>query len=125
MPRVLLTGNDDIREAWAGADGIQMILRVLLSEGINKGRLSFSRLLDVTSRRPAKIFGLYPKKGILQVGSDADFVIVDATKEEKITSDMMFSKCGWTLYEGLEMKGVPIMTFVHDLRTRDSGFSRG
>jgi len=74
-------GNDDIREAWAGADGIQMILRVLLSEGINKGRLSFSRLLDVTSRRPAKIFGLYPKKGILQVGSDADFVIVDATND--------------------------------------------
>ncbi len=105
-------GNGDIREAWAGADGIQMILRVLLSEGINKGRLSFSRLLDVTSRRPAKIFGLYPKKGILQVGSDADFVIVDITKEEKITSDVMFSKCGWTLYEGMEMKGVPTMTFV-------------
>ena len=84
-------GNDDIREAWAGADGIQMILRVLLSEGINKGRLSFSRLLDVTSRRPAKIFGLYPKKGILQVGSDADFVIVDVTKEEKIASKCYFS----------------------------------
>ncbi len=109
-------GNGDIREAWAGADGIQMILRVLLSEGINKGRLSFSRLLDVTSRRPAKIFGLYPKKGILQIGSDADFVIVDITREERITSDMMFSKCGWTLYEGMEMKGVPTMTFVRGTR---------
>ncbi|MHA1480967.1 MAG: dihydroorotase [Candidatus Thorarchaeota archaeon] len=105
-------GKDDIREAWSGVDGIQMILRVLLSEGINKGRLSYSRLLDVTSRNPAKIFGLYPKKGVIRVGADADLVLIDPTKEEKITADMMFSKSGWTLYEGMTMKGVPLMTFV-------------
>ena len=105
-------GIDDIREAWSGVDGVQMILRVLLSEGINKGRLSFGRLLKVACRNPAKIFGLYPKKGVIQVGSDADLVIVDPTLEEKITPEMMFSKSGWTLYEGLTMKGAPTMTFV-------------
>ncbi len=105
-------GIDDIREAWSGVDGVQMILRVLLSEGINKGRLSFTRLLNVTCRNPARIFGLYPKKGVIQVGSDADLVIVDPTLEEKITPEMMFSKSGWTLYDGLTMKGAPIMTFV-------------
>jgi dihydroorotase-like cyclic amidohydrolase len=105
-------GKDDIREAWSGVDGIQMILRVLLSEGINKGRLSFKRLLQVTSSNPAKIFGLYPRKGIIQIGSDADLVLVDHTKEEKISADMMFSKCGWTIYEGIKMTGVPLMTFV-------------
>jgi len=105
-------GSDDIREAWSGVDGIQMILRVLLSEGVNKGRISFRRLLNVASQNPAKLFGLYPRKGILSVGSDADFIIIDPTREEKITSEMMFSKCGWTLYEGMTMKGAPVMTFV-------------
>ncbi|MFW9793950.1 MAG: dihydroorotase family protein, partial [Candidatus Thorarchaeota archaeon] len=104
-------GSEDIREAWSGVDGTQMILRVLLSEGINKGRLSFSRLLRVCSRNPARIFGLYPKKGVLRVGADADFVLIDQTREEKISEDLMFSKCGWTLYEGMTMKGVPVMTF--------------
>ena len=98
-----------------------MILRVLLSEGINKGRLSFSRLLRVSSRNPARIFGLYPKKGVIRIGSDADFIIVDSTKEEKITADMMFSKCGWTLYDGLTMIGAPQMTFVRGVQVYGDG----
>ncbi len=112
-------GRDDIRDAWAGVDGIQTILRVLLSEGINRGRLSYARLLQVGSSNPAKIFGLYPKKGVLAVGSDADMVLVDPTKEETITADMMFSKCGWTLYEGMKMTGVPLMTFVRGTKVFD------
>ena len=114
-------GSGDIREAWSGVDGTQMILRVLLSEGINKGRLSLSRLLRVGSRNPAKIFGLYPMKGVLRIGSDADFVIIDQTREEKIKADMMFSKCGWTLYEGMTMKGVPVMTFSRGVQVYKNG----
>jgi len=114
-------GTEDIRDAWSGVDGIQMILRVLLSEGVNKGRISFSRLLRISSRNPARIFGLYPKKGTIQIGSDADFVLVDPTKEEKITSDMMHSKCGWTLYDGMKMVGVPQMTFVRGVKVYEAG----
>jgi allantoinase len=114
-------GKEDIREAWSGVDGIQMILRVLLSEGINKGRLSYTRLLKVASRNPARIFGLYPKKGILRIGSDADFVIFDPNREEKITADMMFSKCEWTLYEGMTMRGAPVMTFVRGVQVFSEG----
>ncbi|MFW9958463.1 MAG: dihydroorotase family protein [Candidatus Odinarchaeota archaeon] len=109
-------GKEDIREAWSGVDGTQMILRVLLSEGINKGRLSYTRLLKIASRNPARIFGLYPKKGALRIGSDADFVIFDPNREEKITAEMMFSKCEWTLYEGLTMRGAPVMTFVRGIQ---------
>jgi dihydropyrimidinase len=105
-------GKSDIRNAWSGVDGIQMILRVLLSEGVNKGRLSYSKLVRATSRNPARIFGLYPKKGTIMVGSDADLVLVDPNADEKITADIMHSKCGWTLYEGLQMKGIPEKTFV-------------
>lgn len=114
-------GKDDIREAWAGVDGTQMILRVLLSEGINKGRLSYTRLLRVAARNPARIFGLYPKKGTLRIGSDADFVIIDPDREEKITAEMMFSKCEWTLYEGMTMKGSPEMTFVRGTQVFGDG----
>jgi dihydropyrimidinase len=110
------SGVSDIRDAWSGVDGLQVILRVLLSEGVNKARLTFHRLVNVASRNPAKIFGLYPKKGTIQVGSDADLVIIDSSKEEKITADMMFSKCGWTLYEGMTMKGAPIRTFVRGVQ---------
>ncbi len=114
-------GSEDIREAWSGVDGIQMILRVLLSEGINKSRMTFARLLRVCSRNPARIFGLYPKKGVLRIGADADFVILDQIKEEKITADMMESKCGWTLYEGMTMRGVPVMTFIRGTQVYNEG----
>jgi allantoinase len=114
-------GHEDIRDAWSGVDGIQMILRVLLSEGINRGRLSYARLLRVASRNPAQIFGFYPKKGTLRIDSDADFVIIDPHREEKITADMMFSKCGWSLYEGMTMKGAPVMTFVRGIQIFDEG----
>lgn len=114
-------GVDDIREAWSGVDGVQMILRVLLSEGINKGRLSFTRLLNVASRSPAKIFGLYPRKGVLQIGADADFVILNHTKEEKISSEIMLSKCDWTLYEGMSMKGAPLETYVRGTPVFEEG----
>ncbi|MHA1769994.1 MAG: dihydroorotase [Candidatus Thorarchaeota archaeon] len=105
-------GAEDIRKAWAGVDGIQMILRVLLSEGINRGRLSWNRLLRITTRNPARIFGLYPKKGTFAIGADADLVLVEPTTEEKITSDGILSKSGWTFYDGMKMKGRPVMTFV-------------
>ncbi len=111
-----MRGRDDIRDGWAGVDGTQMILRVLLSEGIDRGRLSFDRLLHVACRNPAKIFGLYPKKGVIAIGSDADLVVVDRNVEQEITADMMFSRCGWTLYEGMKMRGAPVMTFVRGIQ---------
>jgi allantoinase len=114
-------GSEDIREGWSGVDGIQMILRVLLSEGINKARLTYSKLLRICSRNPARMFGLYPRKGVLRIGADADFVIIDPNKEEKITSEIMESKCGWTLYEGMTMKGGPVMTFIRGIQVFNEG----
>ncbi|MGD9396083.1 MAG: dihydroorotase family protein [Candidatus Thorarchaeota archaeon] len=114
-------GVEDIREAWSGVDGIQMILRVLLSEGINKARMTYSKLLRICSRNPARMFGLYPKKGVLRIGADADFVIIDPNKEEKITAEIMESKCGWTLYEGMTMKGAPVMTFIRGVQAFSEG----
>jgi len=83
--------------------------------------LTYSKLLRIGSRNPARIFGLYPNKGVLRIGADADFVIIDQNKEEKITADMMESKCGWTLYEGMIMKGVPVMTFIRGTQVFNEG----
>ncbi len=102
--------TSDIRESWAGVDGIQMILRILLSEGVHRARLTLDRVLRVTAVNPARIFGLYPQKGTIAVGADADLVLVDLSREEKMSDDRTLSKSGWTLYDGMRFKGAPVLT---------------
>lgn len=92
--------------------GTQAVLPILLSEGVNKGNLSLSRLVEVYCENPARKFGLYPKKGTLSIGSDADLVIVDLDRKEEWTSEMCFSRAGWSIYEGWELTGWPVMTIL-------------
>ncbi len=73
---------------------VEAMLPVMLSEGVNKGRISLPRLVEVCYENPAKAFGLYPKKGLLRVGSDADLVLVDLKKKQKIDKSMLFSTAG-------------------------------
>jgi dihydroorotase-like cyclic amidohydrolase len=91
--------------------GIQEFLPMMLTN-VNKGHISLNDLVRVTSENPAKIFGLYPMKGAIQVGSDADLTIVDMEKEQKFTKDMVQSKSGWTLFDGDTFTGWPIQTIV-------------
>src|SRR3712207_8118161 len=64
----------------------------------------------VCSTTPAKIFGLYPKKGAIQVGSDADIVIIDPNKEVTLTKDILHENVDYTAYEGFKLKGYPVLT---------------
>jgi dihydroorotase-like cyclic amidohydrolase len=66
----------------------------------------------VCSENPAKAFGLYPKKGALRVGSDADLVLVDLKNEQKIDRSMLFTSAGWSVFEGWEVTGWPYMVLV-------------
>ena len=61
---------------------------------------------------PAKLFGLFPKKGIIQVGSDADLVVLDMDKELTIKNEDQETRCGWTPYDGLKLKGLPSMSIL-------------
>ena len=101
---------------WSAPPGIgnimEMTLPLLLSEGVNKGRISIEKLADICCYAPAKIFGLYPKKGAIVVGADADLVILDENETRKVTANKLHSLCDWTAYEGWEIKGWPIATFV-------------
>lgn len=86
-------------------------ISLLLNE-VNKGKISIEQLIQVCSSNVAKIFKIYPRKGSLQICTDADITIVDLNKEMTITSDNLYTKVGWTPYEGCEVKGVPIYTIV-------------
>ena len=84
----------------------------LMLNAVNQGKTTLSRLARVMSEGPARLYGLYPRKGVIQVGSDADLVVVDMKRKEKITPESIVSKGGWTMYDGMEIQGAPIMTFL-------------
>jgi dihydroorotase-like cyclic amidohydrolase len=94
-----------------GLMGIQEFLPIMLTN-VHRGNISLNDLVRVTSENPSKIFGLYPMKGVIQVGSDADLTIVDMEKEQTFTKDMVLSKSRWTLFDGESFKGWPIRTMV-------------
>jgi dihydroorotase/allantoinase len=94
-----------------GFPGVEQFLSLLLTE-VNKGNISLERLIELLSVKPAKIFGLYPRKGSLQVGTDADITVIDLEKEANISGRNLYTKCGWTPYEGRRVKGVATHTIV-------------
>ena len=103
-------GWTDIWKAWGGVPAIETMLPVLLSEGVNKGRIGLTTLQRICCENPAKVFGLYPRKGVIQKGADADLVIVDLKAERKVRAEALHYKVGWTPYEGWTLKGWPILT---------------
>ena len=110
-PYDIFKGPGEIgRDSMAGR--AESMLPVMLSEGVNKGRISLARLVEVCCENPARIFGLYPRKGVIAVGSDADFTVVDLNKNLKLTRDHVFNSNGWSIWEGWQMKGWPVMTLL-------------
>lgn len=108
----LKIGGDTVWDALAGFPGIGTLLPILLSEGINKERFSLPRLATLTSLNAAKIFGMYPKKGIIQKDSDADIVLVDIKAEKKASAELLDGFSDYTVYEGWKLKGWPVKTLV-------------
>jgi len=80
--------------------------------GVADDRVSLERVVEVFATNPAKITGLYPRKGSLQVGTDADFAIVDLTAEYTLSNDDVVTKCGWTPFDGMTITGKPTATYV-------------
>lgn len=104
-------GTEDFRRISPGIPGIEFLLRAVYSEGVAKGKISINRMLEVLCSNPAKVFGL-KNKGELAIGKDADFVIFDAKEEEEITKDVIHMKSGYSLMEGMKVKGKITMTAV-------------
>jgi len=95
-----------------GFPAIETLLPLLLSEGVRRGRLSLERVVEATSLNPARIFGLYPRKGHLGLGADADLVIVDTDRRVVFRQQALPSSSDFSLYDGREIVGWPTLTMV-------------
>ncbi|MFB3853170.1 MAG: amidohydrolase family protein [Vicinamibacterales bacterium] len=102
--------DDDFFQAPYGSPQIETMLAVTYNHGVNGGLLPLPRLVRALSEMPARLFGLYPRKGALQAGSDADLVIFDPTRPARLSASTGHSAAGYCLYEGLEVTGAPVMT---------------
>ena len=101
--------KQDLWNAIPGFAGVQTLLPLLLSEGVNKGRITLQQAVALTSYNPARIFNMYPKKGAIAVGSDADFTIVDMNKERIVKAGELYHISDFTPFEGWNLKGWPPM----------------
>jgi dihydropyrimidinase len=93
-----------------GIPGIETRLPLFFSATQPEGRLSLSRFVEITTTTPAKLYGLYPRKGVIAVGSDADFAIWDPEKRVTIRNEMLHHAVDHTPYEGTQVKGWPVVT---------------
>ncbi len=100
----------DITTFRPGVADLETLMPMLYSEGVRGNRISLSRFVEVTATNTAKLFGLYPQKGTIAVGSDADVVIWDPNLRRTIDGATMRSKAGHTVYDGREMHGGPEYT---------------
>jgi dihydropyrimidinase len=105
-------GRNDFTRIPNGAPGIEHRLELLHHFGVRTGRLSLSRMVELTSTGPARIFGLYPRKGTLAPGSDADVVIFDPEKRRRISAETHHSNADYSLFEGIEVLGAPDVVLV-------------
>ncbi len=100
----------NIFEARFGAPFVEQMLPVVYHDGVNSGRITLPRLVQTMCENPAKIFGLYPKKGILQAGSDADLILLDPAVKFTISAQKMHGNADFTLFEGKEIIGAPVFS---------------
>jgi len=116
----LKLGGNDVWDALAGFPGIGTLLPILLSEGVNKSRISIEKLTNLMSTNAAKIFGMYPKKGVIEKNSDADITMIDLKKEKKVSSELFGGFSDYLVYDGWNLKGWPVKTIVRGTVVADN-----
>lgn len=102
--------GNSVQRPREGSNFLQDQMPLLYSEGVRKGRISLERMVSVTATNPAKLFGLYPKKGVIAVGADADVVIWDPDLNRKIRDDDILSNGKFSIFSGWEVTGWPVVT---------------
>ena len=100
-------GKDDFSKIPNGGPGLENRIHMIHEFGVRAGRISLNRMVELLSTNPAKLFGLYPRKGTIAVGSDADIVVFDPERKVTISASTHHSKIDYNLYEGTEVTGSP------------------
>ncbi len=108
-----------------GIPGLETRLPVLFSEGVVKGRIDLHRFVALTATNPARLYGLYPRKGTIAVGSDADLVVWDETRHAVIRNDLLHHAVDYTPYEGIEVTVWPALTLSRGAVVWEDGTFRG
>ena len=98
-------GKNDFSKIPNGAPGIETRMSLLYDGGVRKKRITLNRFVELTSTSPAKIFGLFPRKGTIAPGSDADIVIFDPEKKQTLSAKTLHMKVDYNPYEGREITG--------------------
>ena len=104
-----------------GIPGVAARLPILFSEGVKKGRISLSEFVALTATNHAKMYGLYPRKGSIMIGADADIAIWDPERKVTLTQELMHHGSDYTPYEGMEVTGWPIKTLLRGALVADDG----
>lgn len=115
----------DVRTARQGVADLETMLPMLLSEGVRTGRISLSRFVELTSTNPARLFGLYPRKGTIAVGADADLVAWDLGETRTIDGARMRSRADYSVYDGWEVTGWPAYVVSRGEVVLEGGEVRG
>jgi dihydroorotase-like cyclic amidohydrolase len=115
-----MEGLTDIFAAPNGLPGVETFVHLMLN-GASEGWLTLERVAEVMAENPARIYGIYPKKGTLMPGADADMVICDMNKTTRITNDDQITACGWMPYDGMVVKGAPVMSLIRGEITMEDG----
>ncbi|MGA8007290.1 MAG: amidohydrolase family protein, partial [Burkholderiales bacterium] len=108
-----------------GIPGLETRLPLLFSEGVRKGRIDLRQFVSLTAANPARMYGLYPRKGTIAVGSDADLVVWDETRRVVIRNELLHHAVDYTPYEGIEVTGWPALTLSRGEVVWEEGTFRG
>ncbi len=102
---------DSIDTVKPGFGGVGLNIPLMITEGYYKRNIGLETLVKVLSETPAKTFGLFPKKGLIGIGADADLAIIDLESEKTVTADTLHSSSDFSIYQGRKLRGWPVMTF--------------
>jgi dihydropyrimidinase len=114
-------GKGDFTKIPNGGPGIEHRLSLVFTGGVHGKRFSLNRFVELVSTTPAKLFGLYPRKGTIAVGTDADLILFDPNKEETISAKTHHMKVDYSMFEGIRVKGVPRQVLVDGRLVIDKG----
>jgi dihydropyrimidinase len=114
-------GKDDFTKIPNGGPGIEHRLSLIYTGGVHAKRFSANRFVELVSTAPAKLFGLYPRKGTIAVGSDADLVIFDPDEQQVISAKTHHMRVDYSMFEGIQITGVPKTVLSRGLTVIDSG----
>jgi dihydropyrimidinase len=114
-------GIDDFTKIPNGGPGIEHRLSLIYTGGVHGRRFSPNRFVEVVATAPAKLFGLFPRKGTIAVGSDADLVIFDPNEEQVISAETHHMRVDYSMFEGIQIKGVPKTVLSRGRAVIDAG----